>query len=213
MVVYIIVTILAAYFFIADKEKITEFYKKKAPESVKSIFSKLYSQSIGAISGYFKAQLKIMCVIYVVLLVGLLIMKVKYAWLVGIGIAFVDMLPIFGTGTILIPWALVKALSGDYAMCIGLIILSMIAFIIHQAIQPKMISNTVGMDSFVALIIMYIGYRIDGVFGMLLAIPIGMMLINMAKEGSFDKQILCIKILVNDFNSFRKIKESMNKTD
>lgn len=207
MVVYTIVAILAAYFFVADKEKITGFYQKIVPESVRSVLSGLYAQSIGAVGGYFKAQLKIMCVIYGVLLLGLLLLKVKYAWLVGIGIAFVDMLPIFGTGTVLIPWAAVKALSGDYVMCAGLLALSMTAFIVHQAIQPKMISDTVGLDSFVALLLMYLGYRINGALGMLVVLPIGMVVISMAGAGAFDKQIWCIKELIKDFNRFRAIGE------
>ena len=74
-----------------------------------------------AVGGYFKAQFKIMVVIAMILLVGFLILGVHYAVLVCILVAFMDFLPFFGTGTILIPWAVVAFLTGDYKRMIGLL--------------------------------------------------------------------------------------------
>ncbi len=207
MVIYTVISILAAYFFIAYKERISEFYQRNVPESLRKILSNMYANSVGAIGAFFKAQLKIMAVIYVVLFVGLLILKVKYAWLVGLGIAVLDMLPIFGTGIVLIPWALIKLISGDFVKCIGLLILSGVAFVIHQVIQPKLISDEVGMNPFVSLIVMFIGYRVGGAMGMLLSIPVGMMIVSMARAGTFDRLLWCIKELITDFNKFRNIDE------
>ena len=69
---------------------------------------RIYKQLVHAVGGYFKAQFKIMGVIYVILLIGLLILRVDFAWLIAFGIAFLDMLPVFGTGTVLCPWAVIK---------------------------------------------------------------------------------------------------------
>lgn len=207
MIVYVIMGFLATYFFIADREKLAEKLDKLLPESFKEKTLRLYRQTLGAVGGYFKAQFKIMGVIYVVLVIGLIILQVKYAWLIGFGIALLDMLPIFGTGTVLIPWAVIKLFSGSYQITIGMIALYVLTFLIHQLLQPKMVGDSLGMNPFAALFFMYVGYRVSNVFGMIIAIPIGMLLINLVKAGAFDTQFWCIKELVKDFNNFRNIKD------
>lgn len=207
MVVQFIIFLLATYFFIADKEKLIMFYKKHFPESMQKQATTIYRQTILVVAGYFKAQFKIMFIIYIELVIGLLILQVNYSWLIGLGIAFLDMLPIFGTGTVLIPWAVIKLLTGDFAMAIGMLAIYAIAFVLHQMLQPKLIGDSVGMNPFLALFIMYIGYRVGDLLGMIIAIPIGMILINLGKSGVFDNFIKNIKILINDFNNFRKLSE------
>ena len=92
-------------------------------------------------------------------------------------------------------------------MAIGMLALYGLSFLIHQLIQPKILGDSVGMDPFAALFFMYVGYRVSNVFGMILAIPIGMILINLAKAGAFDTQLWCIKELIRDFNRFREIRD------
>ena len=207
MIISIIVGFLATYFFIADREKLAEKLDKIMPVSFKEKTLRLYRQTLGAVGGYFKAQFKIMIVIYVVLVIGLIIFQVKYAWLIGFGIALLDVLPVFGTGTVLLPWAVIKLFSGSYQIAVGMIALYALTFLIHQLLQPKMVGDSLGMDPFAALFFMYVGYRVSSVFGMIVAIPIGMLLINLTKAGAFDTQIWCIKELVNDFNRFRNIQD------
>lgn len=207
MIVSVIVGFLATYFFIADREKMVEKLDKILPVNFKEKTLRLYRQTLGAVGGYFKAQFKIMGVIYVVLVIGLLILQVKYAWLIGFGIALLDMLPVFGTGTVLLPWAVIKLFSGSYQISVGMIALYALTFLIHQLLQPKMVGDSLGMDPFAALFFMYVGYRISSVFGMIIAIPIGMLLINLTKAGAFDTQIWCVKELVKDFNKFRNIQD------
>lgn len=207
MIVSVIVGFLATYFFIADREKLAEKLNKILPASFKEKTLRLYRQTLGAVGGYFKAQFKIMGVIYVVLVIGLIVLQVKYAWLIGFGIALLDMLPVFGTGTVLLPWAVIKLFSGSYQISVGMIALYTLTFLIHQLLQPKMVGDSLGMDPFAALFFMYVGYRISSVFGMIIAIPIGMVLINLTKAGAFDTQIWCVKELVNDFNRFRNIRD------
>lgn len=210
MIVSIIMGFLATYFFIADREKLAEKLDKILPVSFKEKTLRLYRQTLGAVGGYFKAQFKIMGVIYVVLVIGMVILQVKYAWLIGFGIALLDMLPVFGTGTVLLPWAVIKLFSGSYQIAAGMIALYALTFLIHQLLQPKMVGDSLGMNPFAALFFMYIGYRVSSVFGMIVAIPIGMLLINLTKAGAFDTQIWCIRELVKDFNRFRDIHDTDN---
>ncbi len=207
MIVYIIMGFLATYFFIADREKLAEKLDNILPAAFKEKTLRLYRQTLGAVGGYFKAQFKIMGMIYVVLVIGLIVLQVKYAWLIGFGIALLDMLPVFGTGTVLLPWAVIKLFSGSYQIAVGMIALYVLTFLIHQLLQPKMVGDSLGMNPFAALFFMYVGYRVSSVFGMIVAIPIGMLLINLVKAGAFDTQIWCIRELVKDFNKFRDIRD------
>ena len=146
-----------------------------------------------------------MGVIYVILLIGLMILRVDFAWLIAFGIAFLDMLPVFGTGTILCPWAVIKLFSGNYTTAVGMIILYIVSLVVHQLVQPKLIGDSVGLDPFAALFFMFLGYRISSVAGMILAIPIGMILINLYEAGAFDTFVWCIKEIISDFNRFRQV--------
>lgn len=202
----VIMGFLATYFFIVDREKLLGLIVKKIPKDIRKKTKLLYDQILGAVGGYFKAQFQIMFVIYVILVVGLMVLGVHYAWLIGFGIAVLDMLPVFGTGTILCPWAVIKLFSGNYMVALGMLALYGICLVVHQVLQPKLVGNSVGMDPFATLVFMYIGYRVSSVIGMIVAIPVGMILINLYKAGAFDTLIWCVKEIVTDFSSFCRIK-------
>ena len=201
----IIMSILSAYFFTADRDKIAAGVKEHMPGGILDRVLFVIRDLKRVVGGYFKAQLKIMVVVYVILVIGLLILQVDHALLVGFLIAFLDMLPFFGTGTVLGPWAIIKLLSGDYKMAIALIVLYAVTQIVRQVIQPKIVGDSIGMNPLATLFFMYIGYKLSGVIGMIVAVPVGMILINLYKAGIFDNQIRCVKELVHDFNEFRRI--------
>lgn len=207
VLVGVVIGLLATYFFIADREKLVNMMEVHIPDSLKLRMKQISDQLVFAVGGYFKAQFKIMGVIYVVVTIGLAILKVDYAWLIGFAIAFLDMLPVFGTGTVLCPWALVKLFSGNYMTALGMIILYLVALLVHQLVQPKLVGESVGLDPFAALFFMYVGYKISSVVGMIIAVPVGMILINLYEVGTFDTLIWCVKEVIKDFNNFRKIRK------
>ncbi len=208
ILVGVIAGLLSTYFFTTDRDKLFGLAKKHLPFLFHEKTIKIYNQLATVVGGYFKAQFKIMGVIYVILTIGLMIIGVKYAWLVGFGIAFLDMLPVFGTGTVLCPWAAIKLFSGSYQTAIGMLILYAVTLVVHQLVQPKLVGETVGMDPFATLFFMYIGYQVSSVIGMIIAIPVGMILLNLGKAGAFDNLVWCFKEILHDFNEFRKIKNN-----
>ena len=203
----VVMGLLATYFFIADRDRLLLFIENHMSESFRTHVSRAWRQIVKAVGGYFQAQFKIMLIIYVIIWIGLAILGVNYAWLIGFGIAFLDMLPVFGAGAVLWPWAAVKLFSGNYVDALGMIILYAIALTVHQLVQPKLVGDSVGMDPFAALFFMYIGYKVSGVFGMIVAIPVGMILINLYEVGAFDTLIWCWKEIVTDFNNFRRVRK------
>ncbi|MCH5259689.1 MAG: sporulation integral membrane protein YtvI [Lachnospiraceae bacterium] len=201
-----IMCILSAYFFVADKSYMSAVMKKYVPDSVRYRFDLVRRSLRNAVGGYFKAQLKIEFWVYLLLVIGLLALHVRYALLVALGIAFMDLLPVFGTGTIMIPWAIIEILSKNYKMAVGLLIVWCVGQLVRQMIQPKIVGDSMGMDAIPTLFLLFIGYKTAGVLGMILAVPIGIIVVNLYEEGVFDTTRQSIQILAAGFNGFRKIR-------
>lgn len=201
----VIMTLLSSYFFVADKTYMSDFVKKYVPESIYYRFDLIQRSFRNAVGGYFKAQLKIEVWIYILIFIGLLILDIKYAFLIAFGIAFIDLLPVFGAGTVMLPWAIVEILSGEYKRAAGLLIIWWVGQIVRQVIQPKIVGDSIGIDPIPTLFLLYIGYHVAGVMGMILALPIGIILINLYEEGVFDTTKESLKILIAGFNRFRRL--------
>ena len=204
ILVHVIFTILSAYFFIAEREKIIQWGREHTPEELRSKWRFIAEKFRNAVGGYFKAQFKIMGVVGVILLVGFFVLHIKYALLWAFLIAFLDFLPFFGTGTALIPWAVLKALSGDYRFAVGLVIIYLVSQLVRQVIQPKIVGDTIGLNPLATMVFMYIGYKIGGIIAMIIAVPIGLIVINLYEAGAFDDIIRDVKELAEGLNEYRK---------
>lgn len=202
----VVMCLLSAYFFVADKGYMAAAAEKAIPASVRYHFDLIRRSFRNAVGGYFRAQFKIECWIYLLLVIGLMILGVDYAFLVAFGIAVLDFLPVFGTGTVMVPWAIIELLSENYRMMFGLIAIWLFGQLVRQVIQPKIVGDSMGMDAIPTLFLLYIGYRMAGVLGMILAVPIGIILVNLYEEGAFDTTRQSLRILTAGFNHFRKIR-------
>lgn len=204
ILIAVIVAVISAYFFIAQREQVIDWAKGITPEPVQRRMTMVIDNLKIAVGGYFKAQFKIMLVVFLFLLVGFEVLSINYAVLLGILIAFLDFLPFFGTGTALIPWALYKFLIGNYRMTIALLVLYAVTQVIRQLIQPKLIGDDVGLNPLATLVFLYVGYKFGSLLGMIFAVPIGMIVINMYKAGAFDYILDDVKTLAYGILSLRE---------
>lgn len=208
IIIGIIMSLLSAYFFVADKDYVSNLFHKVMSESMIDRLSMIKRGLVRAVGGYFKAQLKIELWMYLLLLIGFTILRVRYAALIAIGVAFLDFLPFFGTGTVLIPWAVIKFLSGDYTMVIGLLVIWGVGQLARQLIQPKIVGESVGLAPIPTLFLLFIGYKAAGVVGMIIAVPIGIIVLTMYEEGIFNTTINSIKILYASLSNFRHLNDA-----
>ncbi len=214
VLVSIIMCMLSAYFFIADREWLGSFLNKLLPETVIRKYDVFASSLRQAVGGYFKAQFRIEIWMYVLLLIGLTVLKVRYGLLIALLIAFLDFLPFFGTGIVLIPWAIVNVVGGSYLRALGFLIIWGSGQLFRQLIQPKIMGDSIGMEPIPTLFLLFIGYRLAGVGGMLVAVPIGIIVVNMNEAGFFDTPKYSIRLLVRNINQFRQLtKEEIKKLD
>lgn len=205
IIIGLIMCLLSSYLFVAEKEQIMQGIKKHMPEALLYRLRLMKRSLVKAVGGYFKAQIKIEVWIYLLLVIGFFVLGVDYAPLIAFGIAILDFLPFFGTGTAMVPWAIVKFLSADYIMTIGLLVIWGVSQLVRQIIQPKIVGDSVGMPPLPTLFLLYIGYMLGGVMGMIVAVPIGIILFTMYEEGAFDTTKNSIRILSAGLNHFRKL--------
>lgn len=206
-----IITIMSAYFFIAERDKLSLQLKKIIPESWGDKIRIISDNFKIAFGGYFKAQIKIMFIITFILFVGFEIMNIGYSILLALGIAFLDFLPFFGTGAVLWPWAVVELVTGNYIRAVVLLIIYLICQVVRQILQPKLVGDSIGISPLETLVFMYIGYKIKGLLGIIIGIPIGMILVNFYKSGLFDGIIEDIRYITNDIINIRKHKDYNEK--
>lgn len=210
----LIMALLSSYFFVAEKQQVNEWFRKTTPSSIQMRFRMAKDSLMKSVGGYFKAQIKIEIWMYFLLLIGLGILRVNYFGLIALGIAFLDFLPFFGTGTVLIPWAAVRFLTADYKIAIGLLVIWGGGQLARQLIQPKIVGDSMGVPPLPTLFLLYIGYKAGGVVGMIIAVPIGLMVFSLYQEGAFDTTKNSILILVAGINRFRRLeKEDMSEVE
>ena len=200
--VYTIITVLSSYFFIADSDHITVAVKNMVPQPVVHYMGIIRRNLKRAVGGYFAAQFKIMLVVAVILTVGFLVLDVSYSGLWAVLIALLDFLPVFGTGTVLIPWAVIMFFNRQFYTGAGLLVLYFVSQLVRQLIQPKLVGDSMGLPPLLTLILLYIGFRVGGIGGMILAVPVGLMLIEIYKAGVFDSMIEGIQELIREVKKF-----------
>lgn len=206
IIINVIMTLLSSYFFVAERNTLAGWFHRTMPGKVLKRYLMLKNGLLKAVGGYFKAQFKIEVWMYLLLVIGLSILHVKYTLLIALLIAIMDFLPFFGTGTIMVPWAIVKILSGDYQMALGLLIIWSVGQLARQVIQPKIVGDSIGVPPIPTLFLLYIGYKVSGVLGMIVAVPIGLIVYTMYQEGVFDTTKNSAMLLVSGINQFRKLK-------
>ena len=170
---YFAITAISLYFLCTDKVYMIDQLEHHLPETwVKKIYrhTKDISKSLGS---YLKAQIILINISFVIVLLGLFLIKImgfniKYPLLYALGIGFVDALPIFGSGTVMIPWSIASALYGDIRLGIAILTLWTITTIIRQVLEPRIVGKHIGIHPIFTLIAMYTGFRAIGLTGLLL---------------------------------------------
>lgn len=192
--IYVVITILSVYFVCTDRIYILDFMEHH--------MSKKWVQRIGVhireitikLGGYLKAEAILILVSFVISLVGLYIFKfvgmnVKYPLLIALGIGFVDALPILGSGSVMVPWAVLEALNGDVQLGVAIIVLWIIMSIVRQFLEPKIVSGKIGIHPIFTLIAMYTGFKVIGVMGMLVG-PIVLIILKSVFASVLEEGIL-----------------------
>ncbi len=193
----IIVFLLSAYFMVSENKAVHDAVQK----SLHKLFSERFYERIYAVKqelkkylgGYIKAQGFLMIISFVIMFLGLTVLRTDYALLIALCVAIVDALPFFGSGLILWPWTVIAFLNGNIKLGIGLIIIYIAVTIMRRFAEPKLVSTGMGLHPIPTLMSMYVGYKTLSIGGLILGPIILMIIISFYKAGIFDAPIRIIK--------------------
>ncbi len=184
-IIFILVSVLSSIFLAIDYEGINLRLKKLLKNTYYAKFSFIKQFAFGTIAKIIKAYLLIILITAIELFIGLLIINVDYAFTIAILIALFDILPIVGSGTVLVPWALIELISKNYKNGIGLLVLCVIITIVRNIIEPKIIGKKTNTHPLLILISVYIGGKVLGFYGVLIFPTLIMLLSKLYRSGYF----------------------------
>ncbi len=158
--------IVSAYLFVTDMPSITGILRRLFP----ALFTERNAAAIRdtgrSVCRMLVAYLKLMLLTAVELLIGLWILKVPFPFTLAIIISIIDILPVLGVGTVLIPWGLICILAGDPGRGFGLLILYLIITVIRSAAEPKVVGSHIQLHPMITLLCVFLGLRLGGILGM-----------------------------------------------
>ncbi len=192
--IYIVITFLALYFICVDKIYMLDQLEHHLPETwVKKIGIHLRGL-IKTLGGYLKAEAILVLISFIISLIGLYIFhfigwNVEFPLLAALLIGFIDALPIFGSGTVMIPWAIFLGFMGDITLAIAIFVLWIIMSVVRQFIEPRIVSGQIGIHPIFTLIAMYTGFKFVGIVGLLIG-PIILIILKNFYGTLIDKGIV-----------------------
>ncbi len=160
--------VFTAFFLLRDNDKIVDFSCRFFGEKFCKGCFRLKDTFFSVAASYLKAQLILVGIVFVVLLSGFLLLKVKYAFLLAILTALVDAVPVFGTGTVLLPMALFNFLSGNSSLGWGILVLYGVTLIVRQFCEPKILGKSLGIHPLLTVFSLYVGMKLFGIPGLIL---------------------------------------------
>lgn len=177
-----VTSVIALFYLMCDGGGIKREFALLFGASLTERLGRAKRKTLSALSGYLKATLLVMFLTFAELLLGLVILRVEYALLLAFLIALFDALPLFGAGTVLVPWGLFSLAFTDTRRGVGLLLLFGVMYVVRQIAEPKIVGTVMGIHPLFSLAAVYVGFVFFGVFGMIL-FPIALFLIKVEAGG------------------------------
>lgn len=164
-ILFLVMTVMSSFYFTSDSGVIRAYLIKLMPESVITRFDSL-SLSIGqAVIQQIKAQILISCALMVALVIGFTVFQIEYALLLGVVIGVLDVLPVIGAGTFLIPWGLFNLFANNISLGVRILGMYVIVVLIRQIIEPRIVGKKLGLYPLITMLSIYVGLRLMGFIG------------------------------------------------
>ena len=191
--IYTAITFLALYFICVDRIYMLDQLEHHFPQQWVRTLGTHLRKLVKTLGGYLKAELILVLISFIISLIGLYIfnivgLNVPYPLIAALLIGFIDLLPIFGSGFVMLPWAIISAFTGDITLGVSILILWAIMSIVRQFVEPKIVSGQIGIHPIFTLIAMYTGYKFIGILGMVIG-PIVLIIIKNVFATLIDKGV------------------------
>lgn len=215
-IIWAIMFILALFFMVSKDLRLTPAVRKLMGDGSANKLEEIKIQCKMYLGGYVKAQMILMVIVFFVILIILSLFRAPFALLVAALTAILDALPFFGSGIVLWPLAVIYLIDGKILLAVGYVITYFAIMLLRRVLEPKLVSDRMGFDNpIIMLVVMYMGYKIWGVIGLIIGPIILMIIISLYKVGLFNRIIAILKQLaqftVKEFKLFEEYMHNITK--
>lgn len=176
-ILFVVMTMMSSFYFVSDKERIRNYLIRALPEPIVNRGDSLRKSIFSAVLKQMQAQILISLAIMFALVIGFTLFQIDYALIMGIVIGGLDVLPIIGAGTFLIPWSLFNLFAGNLSLGLRLGVMYLVVVVIRQVIEPRIVGQKLGLYPLISMASMYVGLKLMGFLGLI----VGPVLANICK--------------------------------
>ncbi len=193
--------LMASYFITADYPQLRARAAGRLPQGPRVFFAQVKRAVSAGFGGYLKAEIIISIGVFFILLGGFLLVRQEYAILLALGLAVLDFIPILGSGTVMVPWAVIDLFMGDFRHAVGLGVVWGVVALFRRLAEPKILGDQTGLSPILSLVSIYAGMRLGGVGGMILAPVLCLVALNITEAGVFDNIFADLKMAALDISA------------
>ena len=202
--VAVVAFLMASYFITSDYPRLRYLFTDQLPGNLRQFGSQVRRIFMEAFGGYLKSQLLLSLGVFAILTAGFLIIRQPYSLLLAFVLAVMDFIPIIGAGTVMVPWAAVDLITGDYRQTIELMVIWGAIVLFRQVGEPKILGGQTGLSPILSLVGIYAGMRLAGVLGMVVGPLLLLVCINLVKLGIFRPVAADLRLAVRDVTAILK---------
>lgn len=177
-------TIVSSFFFTIDFHKINDFILRQFKPERQEMIIKVKSNIFGTLVKFIKAYLTLMVITFAELSIGFIILRIQNPFLIAFIVSVVDVLPILGTGAVLLPWSIIGFIFGNNLIGFGILILYIVITIVRQTLEPKIVGQQIGLHPVVTLVCIFVGAQLIGVLGIFIVPVMATIIKKLNDEGS-----------------------------
>jgi sporulation integral membrane protein YtvI len=176
ILLFLLVSVVSVLYISWDLDRILGFIKRSLPPSVRAYTAAFKNGFLKTALLYLRSYGILMLMTFVLVFVGLLVLRAEYAILLAALIALLDVLPVIGVGTVLVPWSVISFLMGSTARGVGLLVLLAMHEIMRQIAEPRILGKSLGVHPLITLMLLYVGYSLFGIWGLIFVPALGILI-------------------------------------
>ncbi len=199
-----IVFVMACYFIVSDFPHLRTSLVDRLPQGPRYVLSLIRRAVSAGFGGYIRAELILSAGVFVILLAGFFLIHQPYALLLALALAVLDFIPILGSGTVMVPWAVIDLFTGQLRHAVGLMVVWGLVALFRRVGEPKVLGNQTGLSPLLSLASVYVGMQLAGVAGMILGPVLCLVVLNVLRSGILDNVTTDIRLAAGDISALLK---------
>ena len=179
-------------------------FRSRLPQGPRYVLSLVRRAVSAGFGGYIRAELILSAGVFVILLAGFFLIHQPYALLLALALAVLDFIPILGSGTVMVPWAVIDLFTGQLRHAVGLMVVWGLVALFRRVGEPKVLGNQTGLSPLLSLASVYVGMQLAGVAGMILGPVLCLVVLNVLRSGILDNVTADIRLAAGDISALLK---------